>query len=365
MQSKEVLNQLSPYQQGKQTDDIKKEFNLQKIVKLASNENPYGYSKTLQGEFLSLNHEFNIYPDGHTADLRSALAKKFNIVEDQLVFGSGSDEIIQMICRAYLYPGASTVMPDPTFPQFKHNALIEGAEVKGIPTIDGHHDLNGMLGAIDDQTTVVWLCTPDNPTGTIIRKDEFKDFMDQCPKDVLVVLDQAYFEFVEKENRLNDMENLAKYDNLIILRTFSKAYGLAGIRVGYAITHGDIARKLNIVRGPFNTTSIAQKAALMALSDQDFIDDTVAKNNKVKTSFQQFLDEIGWPYYESHTNFILISTPISGIEVFNYLLERGYIIRPGDILGYPNTIRVTIGTEEQMEELQRLLKELDQVQKGK
>ncbi len=358
MDGKRVLNQLAPYKQGMQTNQVKEAYNLDKIVKLASNENPYGYSARLKNELANMIDDINIYPDGHTAKLRAALAKKLAINEDKLVFGNGSDEIVQIISRTFLYPGVNTVMATPTFSQYKHNALIDGATIKEVPTIDGYHDLNGMLQAIDKDTKIVWICSPDNPTGTILPREAFYQFMDQCPHNVLVVLDEAYYEFIEEDSRLNALSTLSTYKNLILLRTFSKAYGLAALRVGYGIMDEEIVNKLNIVRGPFNTSTIAQKAALIALDDQPFIQDVTTKNKAVKHSFEQFLDEIGWHYYPSQTNFILVSTPISGTEVSQYLLENGFIIRPGELLGYPNTIRITIGTAEDMKQLQHLLKKL-------
>lgn len=358
MDGKKVLKQLAPYKQGMQIDEVKREYNLENIVKLASNENPYGYSEQLKKSFSNKIDELNIYPDGHTAKLRSALASKLAINEDQLIFGNGSDEIVQIISRTFLYPGVNTVMAVPTFPQYKHHALIDGASIKEIPTVNGYHDLDGMLHAIDKNTKVVWICSPDNPTGTILPSDDFYRFMDQCPTDVLVVLDEAYYEFIDESSRLQALSRLSTYKNLIMLRTFSKAYGLAALRIGYGIMSKEIADQLNIVRGPFNTSTIAQQTALIALDDQSFIKDVTTKNRKVKQTFEAFLDEIGWHYYPSQTNFILVSTPISGTEVSQYLLKNGFIIRPGELLGYPNTIRITIGTEEDMIQLQHLLKDL-------
>ncbi|HLQ97510.1 MAG TPA: histidinol-phosphate transaminase [Candidatus Dormibacteraeota bacterium] len=358
MDGKKVLSQLAPYKQGMQIDEVKKKYHLEKIVKLASNENPYGYSERLKHAFSHITDELHIYPDGHTAQLRSALASKLAINENQLIFGNGSDEIVQIISRTFLYPGVNTVMATPTFPQYKHHALIDGADIKEIPTINGYHDLNGMLQAIDKNTKVVWICSPDNPTGTILPPDDFYQFMDQCPKDVLVVLDEAYYEFIDEASRLQALSTLPSYKNLILLRTFSKAYGLAALRIGYGIMAEDIASQLNIVRGPFNTSTIAQQAALIALDDQSFIKNVTTKNREIKQRFEVFLDEIGWHYYPSQTNFILVSTPISGTEVSQYLLKNGFIIRPGELLGYPKTIRITIGTDEDMIQLQHLLKKL-------
>src|SRR5699024_2719826 len=348
MDGKKVLNQLAPYKQGMQVDEVKKEYHLDKIVKIASNENPYGYSEQLKNAFSKKIDELNIYPDEHTAKLRSALASKLAINEEQIIFGNGSYKIVQIISLTFLYPGVNTVMAIPTFPQYKHHALIDGASIKEIPTVNGYHDLDGMLQAIDKNTKVVWICSPDNPTGTILPNDDFYQFMDQCPKDVLVVLDEAYYEFIDEASRLQALSTLPSYKNLILLRTFSKAYGLAALRIGYGIMAEDIASQLNIVRGPFNTSTIAQQAALIALDDQSFIKNVTTKNREIKQRFEVFLDEIGWHYYPSQTNFILFSTPISGTEVSQYLLKNGFIIRPGELLGYPKTIRITIGTDEDM-----------------
>src|SRR5690625_1887118 len=356
MVGKKVLKQLAPYKQGMQINQVKEAYNLEKIVKLASNENPYGYSKQLKNTILDNIDELNIYPDGHAAQLRTSLASRLSIKEDQLIFGNGSDEIVQIISRTFLYPGVNTVMATPTFPQYKHHALIDGANIKEIPTVDGYHDLKAMLQALDEDTKVVWICSPDNPTGILLPRDDFYQFMDQCPQDVLVVLDEAYYEFIDESSRLNALASLATYKNLILLRTFSKAYGLAALRIGYGIMNEDIANQINIVRGPFNTSAIAQQAALVALDDQPFIQEVTEKNKAIKKSFETFLDKLGWHYYPSQTNFILVSTPVSGTEISQYLLENGFIIRPGELLGYPNTIRITIGTEEDMKQLQGLLK---------
>ncbi|PAV29493.1 histidinol-phosphate transaminase [Virgibacillus profundi] len=360
MEGKAILNQLSPYQQGKQIKDIEKEYGLDRIVKLASNENPYGYSAHVREYFLKNISEFNIYPDGYTAELRKAVADKINVNENQLLFGSGSEEIVQMICRAFLYSGTNTIMATPTFPQYKHNALIEGADVVEIPTVNGYHDLENIYKSIDHNTKVVWLCSPNNPSGLVIPKEDFKDFMDKCPENVLVVLDEAYYEYIDDSKDIHALTLLSDYSNLIVLRTFSKAYGLAGLRIGYGIANNNLITKLDVVRGPFNTTSLAQKAALIALDDTEFIEDTKANNFAVKKSVQQFLDTIGWKYYETQANFLLVSTPVSGTEVFQFLVENGFIVRPGELLGSPNTIRFTLGKAEDMNLMQDKLAQLHQ-----
>lgn len=360
MKHKEILGRLTAYQQGKQTHEIKKAYGLDRIVKLASNENVYGYSEKVKNHLMQQLPELSIYPDGHTAELRKAIANLYKVEENQIIFGSGSEEIIQIICRAFVFEGRNTIMAANSFPQYKHNTLVEGGKVIEVPVKEGHHDLEAMGKAIDENTSVVWICNPDNPTGTVISEKELLSFMDKCPKDVLVVLDEAYKEFVENDFLLDSHTYLAAYPNLISLRTFSKAYGLAGLRIGYGIGDPSAIHSLNVVRGPFNTTSVAQLAALIALEDQAFIKETKSKNIRVKRQFYTFLEEINWHYYPTQTNFIYVSTPVSGMEIFQYLIENGFIIRPGELLGYPNSIRVSIGTEEDMKELQLLLKKFNE-----
>ncbi|MGM8365347.1 histidinol-phosphate transaminase [Virgibacillus sp. W0181] len=357
MEAKAILKEMAPYRQGMQIDEVKKKFNLTRIVKLASNENPYGYSEKVKAALRKLDLSFEIYPDGHATHLRTATSKKWDIKESEIVFGSGSDELIEIICRTFLHEGLNTVMAAPTFPQYRHHALIEGALVKEVPTIEGNHDLDGMLQAIDENTKVVWLCSPDNPTGTLIPPQAFHQFMENCPTNVVVVLDEAYYEFIDGSLQMDASANIQRYSNLIILRTFSKAYGLAGLRVGYGIANEKITEKINVVRGPFNTSILAQKAASIAIEDDLFIQETVESNEVVKQKFQQFLTSIGWHFYPSQTNFLLVSTPGDADELADYLLENGFIVRSGNLLGYPHTVRITIGTKQDMTQLQQVIKQ--------
>lgn len=363
MIGKSILNELSAYKQGMQIKDVQKKYNLDTIVKLASNENPYGFSEKVTEQMKQIDADFFWYPDGYAADLRFAVAEKYDVQPDQLVFGSGSDEVITFICRAFLSEGTNTVMASPTFPQYRHHALIEGATVKEISTLpDGAHNLERMANAIDEATKVVWFCTPDNPTGNLISHEAFTEFMKSVPKEVVVVLDEAYYEYVDPSLRFPFKETLNNYPNVIMLRTFSKIYGLAGLRVGFGIASETIAHKLNVVRGPFNTTSLSQRIAKIALTDDDFVENTRKNNERVRRSFEQFLQSIEWDYYESHTNFLLVKTPIDADEVAEYLLRYGFIVRSGTFLGYPDTIRITIGTEEEMLQLQQVLTKFQQEQ---
>ncbi|MCP8616696.1 histidinol-phosphate transaminase [Salirhabdus salicampi] len=342
MEPKRIIKTLTPYQPGKSIEEVKKEYGLTEIVKLASNENPYGFStlveETLRKDFLSVHQ----YPDGYARQLRERLASHLQVAEHQLIFGSGSDEIVQMICRTFLTRHDNTVMATPTFPQYRHHANIEGAEIREVPLLEGSHNLEEMLAAIDKQTKVVWLCTPNNPTGGYIQQEDLFAFIERCPSHVLIVIDEAYFEYVTAEDYPNTIPLLQNYQNIIILRTFSKAYGLAGLRVGYGIGNEQIISYLNTVRGPFNTTTVGQLAATVALKDQMFIRDTCEKNEQNRRRLEAFCVQKGLSYFPSETNFLLIHLPNSGLEVAEQLLQNGFIVRAGELLGIDKSIRVTV-----------------------
>lgn len=339
---------MKPYQPGKGIDEVKKEYGLERIVKLASNENPFGFSPKVKAELPKLISQLEIYPDGYAASIRKKVAEFIEVDENQLIFGNGSDEVVQIICRTFLEPGANTVMATPTFPQYRHNALIEGAEVREVPLVEGHHDLEEMMNQIDEQTRVLWICTPNNPTGVHIDKSSLSAVIERCPDHVLVVIDEAYFEYLEAEDAFDSLHALKDNSNLLILRTFSKAYGLAGLRIGYGVGHPNIIQLLEPSREPFNTSTVAQAAAILALDDQTFIKNSIEENKKNKLELMNFLDDLGISYFDSQANFLLIHLPMSGDEMFEHLISKGFIVRSGEALGLPNTIRLTIGRKEDM-----------------
>lgn len=359
MEVKKQLISLKPYQPGKPIEEVKKEYGLEKIVKLASNENPFGCSPAAKEAIKATVDELALYPDGYATNLREAIANHLNVDGNQLIFGNGSDEIILILCRALLSPETNTVMATPTFPQYKHNAVIEGAEIREVELIDGNHDLDGMLKQIDDNTRIVWVCSPNNPTGNYIKKDDLLSFIDRVPKTTLVVLDEAYYEYVEAEDFLETVPLLQQYSNVMILRTFSKIYGLASLRIGYGVGNPDFIRQIEPAREPFNTSRIAQAAAIASLHDQDFVVDCRAKNRRGLQQFEAFCKEQNLAFYPSQGNFILMDfNPLQGNEVFQYLLERGFIVRSGNALGFPTSVRVTVGTEEENEAIISVLREL-------
>lgn len=349
MRWKDQILALTPYQPGKSKDEVKRQYGLEQIIKLASNENPFGCSKKVAEVMTKEETYYALYPDGYATDLRNVLADHVGVKKEQLIFGNGSDEIIQIIARALLRPGFNTVMAVPTFPQYKHNAIIEGAEIREVPLQDGNHDLDEMLKAIDEKTNVVWVCSPNNPTGTYIPEERLVQFLSNVPSDTLVVLDEAYYEYVVAEDYYNSVDLVAKFPNVIVLRTFSKIYGLASLRIGYGISSAEIIRALEPVREPFNTNSFAQLAAIQAIADQPYVEECKSLNRQGLEQYYLFCNEMKLSYMPSQGNFILIDFKINGNEVFQYLLERGYIVRSGVALGFPTCVRVTVGSKEQNE----------------
>ncbi|WP_445492205.1 histidinol-phosphate transaminase [Niallia sp. 03133] len=356
MKWKDQLLNLTAYQPGKTIDEVKKQFNLEKIVKLASNENPFGSSAKVKEALEKVDGSFALYPDGYATSLRFALADFLKVAPEQLVLGNGSDEIILMISRALLRPGLNTVMASHTFGQYKHNAIVDGAEAREIPlTSDGNHDLEAMLSAIDENTSVVWLCSPNNPTGTYITEEKLLNFLKAVPKDVLVVLDEAYYEYVVAEDYYDAIKLVNQFENLIVLRTFSKIYGLASMRVGYGIANKELVTTLEPIREPFNVNTLGQIATETALKDQEFVESCKQKNREGMELFYDFCKEHDLTYYPSQTNFILIDFKVDGNEVFQHFMENGYIVRSGVPLNFPTSVRITVGSKEQNEGLLKVM----------
>ncbi len=351
MQPKERVLGVPPYKPGKPIDEVKRELGLTEVIKLASNENPFGYSPRARAAILNELETLPLYPDGGSMTLRWDLADFLKVSPEQLIFGNGSDEILQMICRTYLGEGTNTVMATPTFSQYRSNAIIDGAELIEVPLVDGVHDLKAMADAVNENTRVVWICNPNNPSGTIVSEADLLTFLERVSKDVLVVLDEAYYEYVVAPEYPQTIPLLEKYPNLIILRTFSKIYGLAALRIGYGVASVEVISHLNHVREPFNTSTLAQAAARAALADQDFISDCRERNRQGLKQLTDKFDEWGLKYYPSQTNFILVDLQRDSDEVFQQLLRQGIIVRSGNALGFPGFQRITIGSPEQNEKI--------------
>jgi histidinol-phosphate aminotransferase len=362
MQPKEQIKELPVYKPGKPISEVKREYNLTQVIKLASNENPFGHSPNVLKAIRDETLKIGVYPDGAAYELRSALAEHYKLDNNRFVFGNGSDEVISFISRVYLTKGTNTIMATPTFSMYKLNAMIEEAEVIEVPLVNGTHDLDNMKAQVNEQTRVLWICNPNNPSGTYNSYAELADFLKEMPDHVLVVLDEAYCEYVTAEDYSSAIPLMESHPNLIVLRTFSKIYGLAALRIGYGIGSPKVIDLLNRVRAPFNSSSVAQVAAIAALEDQRYVESCREKNRLGLEQVYKACEELGLFYYPSEGNFILIDMKRPGNEVFEELLKRGIIVRSGEALGFPTFIRITIGSEEQNNEIISALSEL--VMKG-
>ncbi len=336
---------ISPYVPGKPVEELERELGIVDSVKLASNENPHGPSpkalRALSGNALDT---LNRYPDGGSYYLRQALAKKLDVSGDALIFGNGSNEILDIAAKTFMEPGDDAVMAWPSFIVYPMAVHAVGCNAIKVPlTEDFRHDLGAMADAITERTRMVFIANPNNPTGSINTKDEFDSFMEQVPGDIIVVVDEAYFEYSTDEDYADSMGHLRDGRNLIILRTFSKAYGLAGLRIGFCITRPDIAGELNKIREPFNTSSLAQAAALAALDDDEHITRSVQENIKGKEYLYAELERLGVKFVPTHANFIFMMPGVDAGALNEALLKRGVIIRP---MG-KKAVRVTIGTEKE------------------
>jgi len=310
-------------------------------IKLSSNENPFGASPKID-EILANFKAFARYPDGNSSVLKKKVAEFLNVDEKQLIFGAGGDEVIQMISRSVLSPGDHIIQAFPTFPQYEHHAIIEGADIQNIPLQAGVHDLDAMLAAINEKTKIVWVCNPNNPTGTYVNETSLKKFLDAVPNKVLVVVDEAYVEYVTAKDFPRTLDLIAQYPNVVVLRTFSKVYGLASFRIGFGIGNTDFIQDLEVGRLPFNTGTISQEVAVAALADQAFVKRSIAENTSGMAQYVAFFEANNIPYCPSQANFIFIpSARKLGMEIGAKLMEAGYIVR-----SFPAGIRITIGTKE-------------------
>lgn len=347
MQPKPNIVHLPVYQPGKPIEEVKRELGLTDVTKLASNENPFGSSPAVKDALIREMSNMSLYPDGGAVELTEAVAAFWGVASNQIIFGAGSDDVILMIARAYLVPGDETVMSTHTFGQYKHNAEVENAVIREVPLKNATYDLPAMLAKVTDKTKIVWVCNPNNPTGTMVTERELLHFLRAVPKTVLVVLDEAYAEYVTDPEYPDGLKLLKEYPNLILLRTFSKIYGLASMRIGYGIGHPDVIHTINQVREPFNTTRFAQAAALAALSDQDFVVACRELNRQGIAYLNGQFDRLGLSYFPAHGNFIMVDVKRPAGQVFDGLLRKGFIIRGGHKLDFPSMIRVTVGSKEQ------------------
>jgi histidinol-phosphate aminotransferase len=341
---------LDVYVPGKPIEEVQLELGLTRVIKLASNENPWGPSpKALEAGRLALDKIF-LYPDANAYNLKKALSERVQVEPSQIAIGNGSDEIVQLIANVFVDPGDEVVMANPSFPRYKTVTELMGGIPKEVVLTDYRHDLAAMAAAVTEKTKLVFICNPNNPSGTIVSERELDEFMDLIPPRVMVVFDEAYIEYVNAPEFASGLKYLQQGREVLVLRTFSKAYGLAGLRIGFAIGSPEMIDLLNRVRGPFNGNQVAQQAAGAALADQDYLGQVVANNYHGLNQLSEGLAKLGCTPVPSQTNFILVEVGRPSAELFAGLMRKGIIVRPGHLLGHPEALRVTVGTGEENEQ---------------
>src|SRR5690349_12840895 len=351
--SPSYVRSIAPYQPGKPISELAREMGLdeRQIVKLASNENPRGIGPRTRAAIDAALADIARYPDGNGFELKQALSARYGVDMACVVLGNGSNDVLELVALAFLGPGRAAVMSQHAFAVYPLATQARGARSIVMPAVSYGHDLDSMIRAVDDETYVIWVANPNNPTGTFARPDAMEAFLRRVPERVLVVLDEAYNEYLAPDLRADSVKWLKRHPNLIITRTFSKAYGLAGLRVGYALAHGSVADIMNRVRQPFNVNSIALAAATAALDDMEFVARSYAENLQGLRQLEEGSRKLGLDFIPSHGNFITIRVAQGGKtapDVYKRLLRRGVIVRPvGGPYELPEHLRVTIGTPQE------------------
>lgn len=338
---------LQPYQPGKPVAELERELGISNIVKLASNENPLGASASVVASLQSVMPELSRYPDGSAYLLKERLSDFLGVPGNKITIGNGSNDVLELLARVYLTSENESIVSQHTFVVYPLVTRAIGASLKVVPAKNFSQDLEATLDAISDKTRIVFIANPNNPTGTWVNQADLSRFMDKVREDVLVVLDEAYFEYVQEPEYPDGIALGEKYPNLVITRTFSKAYGLAALRIGYAVSHPDIADLMNRIRQPFNVNAMSMVAALAALDDQDHVRQTVELNTSGLKYLEAECDRLGLGYIPSVANFLTIDFGSDAAPIYDALLHEGVIVRPIGVYELPNHLRVTVGTAEE------------------
>ena len=348
---------ITSYIPGKSIEEVQKEYGMKRWIKLASNENMFGPSPNALEAIRKELSNIHLYPEGPCTILRQALAKKFSLPERMVVISNGADNLILMIACAFINEGEEVIMADPTFSVYTNVTQLMGGKPIPVRLKDFSHDLDGMLKKVNRKTKLVFICNPNNPTGTTVTKGSLDHFLSRLPKRVIVILDEAYGDFAEDPYFPNGLGYIKK-EQVILLRTFSKVYGLAGLRIGYALGREDLIDCLYQVRDPFPVHRLAQVASVAALNDDDHAVKSIQMIYQGRRYLYKELDKLGFSYVPSQANFVFIDFKRDSEEVFRDLLREGIIIRPGKIWDYPTWGRVTIGRMEDNRRFIRALKKI-------
>ena len=354
MVNKNIL-EITPYQPGKPIEEVKREMGLKEVIKLASNENPLGPSPKAVSAIKKALSKINRYPEGSCFYLRRALSKKLKIAPGSLIFGNGSDEIIDIIIKTFSVPRDEILTSDVTFLEYKIISQQNGRKAVTVPLRNFRYDLEAIKERISLETRIIFIANPNNPTGSYLGKRDIEEFLSGLPEDVLVVFDEAYLEFMEKKDFPRSLDYVKSGKNVVILRTFSKIYGLAGLRIGYAIANEECISYLERARQPFNVNMLAQEAAIAALGDMGFVDKTKKLVSQGKRYLEKELKRLDLEFVPSAANFILIDLKEDGFKVSRDFLKKGVIVRDMRQYGLDNFIRVTVGLRKENEKFVKTL----------
>lgn len=338
---------LHPYEPGRSIDEVIAEFGLKDVVKLASNENPLGASPKAISIIEGLKSDLHLYPDGNGTKLKSEIASHEKVLPANIIIGNGSNEILELVARAFLNPNTTSVASKHAFAVYKIVTQSAGASLIEVPTYNWGHDLKSFHEYVDSSTRVIFIANPNNPTGTYNSHEEVQSLLERVPSSVLVVLDCAYFEYVTKEDYVKPIDLLNRFDNLLITKSFSKIHGLASIRVGYGIGHASLIEALNRIRQPFNVNALAQLMACEALNDHEHTKQSIDLNSQQYDFLFDKLTKLGLECIPSVGNFITFKGNFNGKEMFTNLMKKGVIVRPVDLYDMQDFIRVTIGTADE------------------
>jgi histidinol-phosphate aminotransferase len=348
----DYVRAIAPYQAGKPISEVAREFGLDEasIVKLASNENPFGIPESAKQAMAQAAAELGRYPDANGFELKAALASRYDVPADWITLGNGSNDILEIAAHAFVQKGQAVVYSQYSFAVYALAAQGVGARGVNVPAKNYGHDLDAMAAAIDADTKLVYIANPNNPTGTFIAASEIEAFLNKVPSNVVVVLDEAYNEYLEARDQFESTQWVRRFPNLIVSRTFSKAYGLAGLRVGFAIAQPGVTDLMNRIRQPFNVNSLAQAAAIAALNDKAFLEKGAENNRAGYRQLTAAFDELKLQYVPSHGNFVLVKVGEdegAGARVNIALLKQGVIVRPVGAYGLPQWLRISIGLPEE------------------
>lgn len=354
----DYVRAIAPYQAGKPISELAREYGLdaQRIVKLASNENPLGIPESARAAMLAAFDELSRYPDSNGFDLKATIARRYSVSPEWITLGNGSNDVLELAAHALLQPGASAVYSQYSFAVYALATQETGARAIVVPAREFGHDLPAMRASIATDTRIVFVANPNNPTGTWLPREEIEAFVASVPPDVVVVLDEAYDEYLEPAARSDSISRVREHPNLIVCRTFSKAYGLAGLRVGFAVAQPELTDLMNRVRQPFNVSSVAQAAAIAVLDDRAFLQRSCEMNRAGLQRLQGAFERMGLQYVPSHGNFVLVRVG-DAARVYESLLHAGVIVRPVDNYGLPEWLRVSIGLPEENEVFLRALEQ--------